>query len=293
MKKEATAKDFFKDHVVPYIFLAIGALAAAFALEEFLVPFTILDGGIVGVSMIINQLSGFPLSVLIIILNIPFVIVGMRRLGKTFLVRAIFSMVLFSILLEVFHDLPAVTDQVLLVVVFGGVLLGAGVGIILRNGGCLDGTEIVGLLLSRNVEFSVGQIIFGINIIIYGTAGILFGLDRALYSLLTYFITSKIIDMVENGMEQGKSVMIITDDGKEIADRIHQSLGRTCTLLEGTGLISGKKVVLYCVITRVEVPTLKRIIHETDASAFVTISDVSEIIGQHIKQMKGTHDIEE
>lgn len=293
MKKKVTTKDFFKDHVIPYAFLSLGALAAAFALEEFLVPFTILDGGIVGVSMIINQLSGFPLSLLIIILNIPFVIVGMRRLGKTFFVRAVFSMTLFSILLEVFHDLPAVTDQVLLVVVFGGVLLGAGVGIILRNGGCLDGTEIVGLLLSRNVEFSVGQIIFCINIIIYGTAGILFGLDRALYSLLTYFITSKVIDMFENGMEQGKSVMIITDDGKEIADRIHERLGRTCTILEGTGLISGKKVVLYCVITRVEVPMLKRIIHETDASAFVTISDVSEIIGQHIKQMKGTHDTAE
>lgn len=289
MKKKTTFQTVFSDHILPYILLAAGAVTAAFALEEFLVPFTILDGGVVGVSMIVNQLTDFSLSLLIILFNIPFVVIGVQQLGKTFLARAVFSMVLFSAFLEVFHDMPAVTDQSLLVVVFGGVLLGVGVGLILRNGGCLDGTEIVGLLLSKKGEFSVGQIVFGINIIIFGTAGILFGLDRALYSLLTYFITSKIIDMVEEGMEQGKSVMIITDDGKEIAELIHERLGRTCTLLEGTGLISGKKVVLYCVITRVEVPAIKRIIHETDASAFVAISDVAEIVGQHIKKMKDTH----
>jgi uncharacterized membrane-anchored protein YitT (DUF2179 family) len=289
MKKKEGAAELLKNHFLPYIFLSAGAAIAAFALEEFLVPFTILDGGVVGVSMILNQLTDFSLSLFILIINIPFVIVGVRRLGKIFLVRAAYSMLLFSVLLEAFKGMRAVTDQELLVVVFGGVLLGIGVGLILRNGGCLDGTEIVALILSKNGRFSVGQIIFGINIVIYGTAGVLFGPDRALYSLLTYFITSKVIDMVENGMDQGKSVMIITDDGKEIADAIHRQLGRTCTLLEGTGLISGKKVVLYCVVTRVEVPSIKRIIRETDASAFVTISDVSEIVGQHIKQMKDTH----
>ena len=117
-------------------------------------------------------------------------------------------------------------------------------------------------------------------------AGLLFGLDRALYSLLTYFITSKIIDMVENGMEQGKAVMIITDEGRHIADALYTQLGRTCTLMDGRGLISGQKVVLYCVITRIEIPAVKKIIHEMDGSAFVTITDVSEIIGQHIKQTR-------
>lgn len=289
MKKDGGVRSFLKNHMIPYLFLSCGAVLAAFALEEFLVPFTILDGGVVGVSMILNQLTGFSLSLFILFLNIPFIIVGVKRLGRIFLARAVYSMLLFSVLLEVFHDLPPVTDQDLLVVVFGGVLLGLGVGLILRSGGCLDGTEIVALILSKSGRFSVGQIIFGFNVIIYGTAGVLFGLDRALYSLLTYFITSRIIDMVENGMDQGKSVMIITDDGKEIADAIHAQLGRTCTLLEGTGLISGRKVVLYCVVTRVEVPSVKRIIREIDAPAFVTISDVSEIVGQHIKQMKDTH----
>ena len=152
-------------------------------------------------------------------------------------------------------------------------------------GGCLDGTETVALLISRKTNFSVGQIVFSINIIIYAAAGLLFGWDRALYSLLTYFITFKVIDMVENGMEEAKSVMIITQDGTAMADTIFQQLGRTCTILEGTGLISGNKAVLYCVITRLELPAMRRIIHNADQSAFVTVSDVSEIIGNHIKQL--------
>ena len=267
--------------------ITVGAVIAAFALEEFLVPFTILDGGIVGISMIISQLSGWPLGVLTIVLNIPFMILGYRRLGKRFLIKAIYAMIVFSSFLGVFENMKEVTNQEILVVVFGGVLLGIGVGLILRHGGCLDGTEIVAMLLSHKTEFSVGQIVLFFNIVIYSVAGFLFGPDRALYSLLTYFITSKIIDIVENGMEQGKSVMIITDHGKDIADKIYSQLGRTCTQMEGKGMVSnGKKTVLYCVITRVEVPAIKKIINDADVSAFMTISDVSEIVGNHIKKRK-------
>ncbi|MDY6299879.1 MAG: YitT family protein [Selenomonadaceae bacterium] len=277
-------KKVLSEIVLPYLLLTLGAAIAALALEEFLVPFQILDGGVVGVSMIVSQLSRLPLGIFIVVLNIPFMLIGLKRLGSTFLVRALYSMLLFSVLLEVFKPLPPLTEQELLVVVFGGVLLGLGVGVILRSGGCLDGTEIVAMLLSRRVPFSTGQIVLGFNIVIYAAAGLLFGLDRALYSLLTYFITSKIIDMVQNGMEQGKAVTIITNEGKQIADALYSRLGRTCTLLEGRGLISGEKVVLYCVVTRIEVATVKQIIHAMDGSAFVTITDVSEILGQHIKQ---------
>lgn len=278
-----------KHWIVPLFFITVGAVIAAFALEEFLVPFKILDGGIVGVSMIVSQLSGLPLGILTIILNIPFVLMGFKRLGMRFLVKAIYAMVLFSVFLGVFKDMKAVTDKEILVVAFGGVLLGIGVGLILRYGGCLDGTEIVAMFLSKHVEFSVGQIVLFFNIIIYGVAGLLFGPDRALYSLLTYFITSKVIDIVENGMEQGKSIMIITDHGKDIADKIYSQLGRTCTQMEGKGMVSnGKKTVLYCVITRVEVPAIKKIINDADVSAFMTISDVSEIVGNHIKKRKIT-----
>lgn len=279
----------FRQWIAPLFFITVGAVIAAFALEDFLVPFKILDGGVVGISMIISQLSGLSLGVLTIVLNIPFMILGFKRLGMRFLVKAIYAMVIFSVFLGIFEDMKEVTDKEILVVAFGGVLLGIGVGLILRYGGCLDGTEIVAMFLSKNTEFSVGQIVLFFNIVIYGVAGMLFGLDRALYSLLTYFITSKVIDIVENGMEQGKSVMIITDHGKDIADKIYSQLGRTCTQMEGKGMVSnGKKTVLYCVITRVEVPAIKKIINDADVSAFMTISDVSEIVGNHIKKRKIT-----
>ena len=261
----------FRQFLASFVFLTAGAALAAFALEEFLVPATILDGGIVGV--------------LTFVLNIPFLIIGTKNMGLRFLVSAGYSMTLFSVLLSVFAGLKPATSEPLLAVVFGGVLLGAGVGLVLRGGGCLDGTETGALLISRKTNFSVGQIVFSINIIIYAAAGLLFGWDRALYSLLTYFITFKVIDMVENGMEEAKSVMIITQDGTAMAETIFQQLGRTCTILDGTGLISGHKAVLYCVITRLELPAMRRIIHHADQSAFVTVSDVGEIIGNHIKQL--------
>ncbi|SCW43056.1 Uncharacterized membrane-anchored protein YitT, contains DUF161 and DUF2179 domains [Ruminococcaceae bacterium YRB3002] len=277
----------FKHYIIPFILLAIGATIAAFALEEFLVPFTILDGGVVGVSMIVSKYVPIQLGVLTIIINIPFLYMGYRRLGGLFLIKSVFAMVVFSIMLGIFEDMEPVTDKEILVVVFGGVLLGIGVGLILKSGGCLDGTETVALLMSRRMDLSTGQIVLGFNVVIYGVAGVLFGLDRALYSLLTYFITSKVIDIIEHGMEQAKAVMIITDHAEEIADRIHAQLGRTCTAMEGYGRISStKKTVLYCVITRIEVSTIKKIIHDADGSAFVTISDVSEIVGAHIKKKK-------
>ncbi len=268
-------KRFFKEQLFPVVMIIIGAACAAFSIECFLIPNTILDGGVTGVSMMINYLSGIRLSILVIVINIPFFFVGYKALGKRFLLRAVIAMAAFSGFLEVCKLIPTVTSSELLAVVFGGVLLGVG---------CLDGTEIAAMLLSKNVSASTGQIIFMINIFIYITAGILFGWDRAMLSLLTYFITFKLIDIVEEGMEQAKAAMIITDHANNIADTIYQQLGRTCTFISAEGLVSGStKTVLYCVITRVEVSQLKRIINEADVSAFVTISEVSEIIGNHIK----------
>lgn len=264
--------------------VGVGAVLAAFALEEFLIPSTILDGGITGISMILNKVTGFKMSIFIVILNLPFLIVGFRQIGAKFFIRGVFGMILFSVMLEVFHDLASITENELLAVVFGGIILGAGVGLVLRHGGCLDGTEIVALLMSKKTSLSIGQVILLINVIIYAVAGMLFGWDRAMYSLMTYFITFKIIDMVEQGMDQAKAVMIITDKESAVADEIYKRLGRTCTLLDGEGLVSGKKTVLYCVITRVEMSELKDIIRSLDESAFVTVTDVSEIIGHHIKR---------
>lgn len=277
-------KKFFKEHILPYIFISLGALIAAFALEEFLVPNTILDGGITGISIIAKIYTELPLGLFIFLFNLPFLIIGLKQLGIQFFVRGAYSMILLSVLLEVFKYLKEVTNETLLALVFGGVLLGAGCGLVLRFGGCLDGTEIIALLVSKKTNLSVGQIIFLLNIVIFSVAGILFGLDRALYSLLAYFITYKVIDIVENGMQQAKAVMIITDESESIAENIYNRLGRTCTFIEAAGLISGRKDVLYCVITRIELSEIRRIIKETDGSAFVSISDVSEILGTHIKK---------
>ena len=264
--------------------LLAGACIAAFAIEEFLVPCTILDGGVVGIGIMVNSLTGVPLSVLTVAFNIPFLIIGSRKMGKMFIVKSSFAMVAFSAFLEVFAPFTDATHENLLAVCFGGVVLGVGVGLVIRFGGCLDGTETVAILLNKRFKLSVGKVVLGFNVVIFIVAGFLFGFDRAMYSLLTYFITSKVLDIVENGMEQTKAAMIITNDAKEISNRIFQKLGRTVTIMEGEGLVSGKKVVLYCVLTRFEIHELKDIIESIDSSAFVAVSDVSEIIGTHIKK---------
>ena len=264
--------------------IMLGAACAAFSIECFLVPNTILDGGITGISLMLSYATKIPLSIFIIAINIPFFVVGYRHLGKTFLIRAVWAMGIFAASLVFFEKIKTVTESELLAVVYGGVLLGTGVGLVLRYGGCLDGTEIVAMLLSKKYGISTGALIFIFNIVIYSTAGLLFGWDRAMLSLLTYFLSYKMIDVVEEALEQAKASMIITDNATEISDKIYKRLGRTCTKISAEGKVSGSsKVVLYCVITRVEVSELKRIINETEGSSFVTISEVSEIIGNHIK----------
>ena len=272
--------------VINYALLALGSAIAAFAVEEFLVPNTILDGGVIGVGMMISHVTGIPLALLTVILNAPFVILGGIKLGHSFTARAVFSMATFSASVELFDGWANATGETLLAVCFGGVLLGLGVGIVIRGGGCLDGTEAVAILVSRKTDLAVGQMVLGMNIIIYGIAGILFGVDRALYSLLTYFITSKVLDMVESEMDQVKAALIVTDDATEICKQIYNRMGRTVTIMDGEGMLSGKKKVLYCVITKYEVRELREVIDSVDHSAFVSISDVSEIIGNHVKSTK-------
>ena len=264
--------------------ITFGAIIAAFAIEEFLVPCTILDGGIVGISIMVNNKTGLPLSILTILLNIPFLIIGTRKMGKQFIFKSVFAMIVFSVFLEIFSPMTNATREYLLAVSFGGVILGIGVGFVIRFGGCLDGTETVAILLNKKLKLPVGQTVLIFNIIIFAVAGFVFDFERAMYSLLTYFITSKVLDIVESGMDQAKAAMIITNDAKEISEMIYARLGRTVTIMEGEGLVSGKKVVLYCVLTRFEIKELKDIINGIDDSAFIAISDVSEIIGKHMKK---------
>ncbi|WP_347027957.1 YitT family protein [Intestinibacter bartlettii] len=275
------------DNFLSFLLITLGATLAALALEIFLVPNNIIDGGIIGISIMVSYITKVKLSILTFVLNIPFLILGYKQLGKSFLIKAAYAMLVFSILLEQFKPVPELTNDILLATVFGGLLLGIGVGFVIKFGACLDGTEVVAILINKKTSFSVGQVVMFLNFFIYSTSGLLFGWDRALYSILTYFITFKIIDMVSEGFEQAKAAMIITNHGEEIANSIYKHLGRTVTMLEGEGLISGKKVVLYAVVTRIEIPELKRIVAADDYSAFVTITDVNEIVGKHIKKKKG------
>lgn len=283
-RKMTNGKREIRRVLFSYILVIFGAMVAAFAIEQILVPVQILDGGMVGVSIIVSSITPLPLSILTICFNLPLVWIGSRKLEKSFFVRTLIAMVIFSVSLSLFGEMAfTVTEDKLLATIFGGLLLGFGVGLIIQNGGCLDGTEAVAILISKKTNLSVGQIVLIFNVIIYMLAGLLFGLDRALYSLMTYFIVSRIVDFISTGMLQGKAVMIITDQGDKIAEDIYQTLGRTVTFIKGEGLISGEKTVLYCVITLIEVSTIKSIIEKADYSAFMTISDVSEIVGKHIR----------
>ena len=200
--------------------------------------------------------------------------------------RTIVSMLTFSLALSFFESLHEVTDEILLATIFGGVLLGIGVGLVIRFGACVDGTESVALVISKKTSLSVGQIVMIFNFVIYSIAALTFGIDRALYSVLTYFITYKVIDLVSEGLEQAKAALIVTEKGTDMANEIYKRLGRTVTKINGSGLLSGEKEVMYCVLTRIEVFELKKIANEMDESAFITILDVSDIIGNHIKSTK-------
>ena len=269
--------------IITFVMLIVGSLVAAAALECFLIPNTILDGGITGISIILFKIFKIPLWLLVVVLNIPFIFIGYKNLGINFLYRTIISMVSFALFLSFFELIQPFTEEILLATIFGGALLGLGVGIVIHFGGCVDGTESVAIVISKKTSLSVGQVVLFFNLIIFGIAGFIFGFDRAMYSLLTYVITFKVIDFVSEGLEQAKAAMIITSKGTDLSKEIYKKLGRTTTTIRGKGLISGEKEVLYCVLTRIEIFELRHLVEEMDESAFVTILDVSDIIGNHIK----------
>ncbi len=272
------------NEIFSYLLIIVGCVLAAFAIGSILIPNLVLDGGINGVSIMLGQITKIPISIYIILLNIPFLLLGMKSLGKKFVFKALFAMLVFSGVLYFTEMVDIGIQDKLLATIYGGLILGFGVGLVIRYGGCLDGTEIAAIIISKKTNFSVGQIVLFCNVFIYGTAGFLFGFDRALYSLLTYFITFKVIDFVSEGLEQGKAALIITNQSAKVATDIYEKLGRTVTSFEGKGMINGETMILYCVITRLELTELRNIVKADDVQAFVTITDVSEIIGSHIKK---------
>ncbi|WP_026694256.1 YitT family protein [Peribacillus kribbensis] len=267
------------------IFLTLGALLMATGLEIFLVPNQVIDGGITGVSIMLSSVTGWELGIFLIIINAPFIYLGYKQIGKTFAFSSIYGITALSLFATLFHPVPAFTEDILLATIFGGMAIGIGIGLVIRNGGALDGTEILAIVINKRVPFSVGEIVMFLNIFILGAAGFVFSWDRAMYSILAYVIASKAIDTVVGGLEESKSVWIISDYIHEIGDAINARLGRGVTYLHGEGAYSGEdKKVVFCVITRLEESKLTSLVEDIDPSAFLAIADIAEVRGGRFKK---------
>ncbi|BDG48656.1 YitT family protein [Parageobacillus sp. KH3-4] len=263
----------------------IGAVLMAVGLEIFLVPNNVIDGGITGISIMLSHITGFPLGIFIFLLNLPFFFMGYKQIGKTFAISTLFGIIVLSVFTSLFHPVPAFTEDILLATIFGGMILGTGVGLVIRYGGALDGTEILAILINKKFPFSVGEIIMFFNIFILGAAGFVFTWDRAMYSILAYVIAFKTIDVVIKGLDESKSAWIISDNSEAIGDAIMNRLGRGVTYLSGEGAFSGDdKKVIFCVITRLEEAKLKEIVEENDPNAFLAIADMAEVRGGRFKK---------
>lgn len=266
-------------------FIVFGSVLMGVGIEEFLVPNKILDGGIVGISIILSHLTEIKLGIFIFVLNIPFFYIGYKQIGKTFALSTLLGITVLSISTTLLHDVPVFTTDPLLATVFGGIILGTGVGIVIRYGGSLDGTEILAIIVNKKLPFSVGEIIMFFNIFIFASAGLVFGWDRAMYSVLAYFIAFKTIDIVIQGLDESKSAWIISENHKLIGDAILARLGRGVTYLNGEGAYTGDdKKVIFCVITRLEEAKLKNIVEELDPNAFLAVANISEVRGGRFKK---------
>ncbi|WP_456363977.1 YitT family protein [Priestia aryabhattai] len=281
VKKKANLYKFIKN----YFFITLGALIYSFGLETFLVPNDIIDGGIVGVSMMLDALTPVSLGVFLVILNLPFLYLGYKQIGKTFSYQSLYGIALTAIFTTLLHHVNPLTKDPFLAAIFGGVIMGIGIGIVLKNNGSLDGSEIVALLISSKSAFSVGQVVMIINLFILGCAGIVFDLNSALYSLIAYFIAFKMIDIVVQGLDESKSVWIISNQPREIGEALLDRLGRTVTYLNGEGAYSGdEKKVIFCVINRLEEAKLKDIVEELDPNAFLATANVNDARGGQFKK---------
>ena len=278
-------KKSFLLNVKKYGLIFIGSILAAVGLEIFLVPNNIIDGGVVGISILLSHVTGISLSVYIVVLNLPFLYLGYQHIGKSFCISTVFAVISLAYWVHFFHPIPELTNDLFLVAVFGGMMVGIGVGMIIRYGGSLDGTEIVAIILDRRTGFSVGEIVMFFNLFILGSAGLVFSWDKAMYSLVAYFIAFKVIDITIEGLDESKGVIIVSDNAGEIAETLLARLGRGVTILHGEGGFTQEpKKVLYSVVTRLEISKLKSIIKEKDPNAFLTVQDVHDVIGGQVKK---------
>lgn len=285
-----------KKFLKPLFFLTVGALIAGLAIEGFLVPNKIIDGGILGISIIAAFLvkqhlhSAISLGIFTFCFNLPFLFFALKKFGKFFVLSAIYAVTVMSLTIyaaEQLENFSQATANPILASLFGGFILGIGVGLVLRNSGCLDGTEVMAIALTKKTGFSVGEIIMFFNIFIFIGAGFVYGWDNAMYSILTYFVAYKVIDVVLEGLNESKSIWVISDAYELIGAKIMQELGLSVTYIDAQGGYSGQeKKILYCVASRLEIGKFKAFVKEHDPTAFIAIENVHEVEGKRIKNRK-------
>ncbi len=275
----------FKD----FVLLTLGFLSAGFGLRGFLLPNHFVDGGATGISLLINQTFQLPLSVLLIIVNIPFILLGYHQLGRAFVFKTIYA-ILGLALVVAFIPYPVITSDKLLVSVFGGFFLGAGIGLAVRGGGVLDGTEVVAIYISRRTSLTIGDVILLINIIIFSFAAYLLGLEVALFSILIYLAASKTVDFIIEGIEEYTGVTIISPKSHEISTMISEKMGHGITVFKGirgfgkTGHSITETDIIFTVITRLEISRLQTEIEAIDPHAFVVMHSIKDTKGGMIKK---------
>ena len=245
-------KELLKIAFVRMLWITIGTLIAAFSLECILIPNDVIDGGIVGISIMASYLTKYPLGLFLIVLNLPFVVMAFQKFGKMFLFLMFYGLITLALFSEAFlHTKYVFTNDTLLAALFGGMILGTGVGIVLKSNASLDGTEIMAMKLAQKQPFSVGEIIMFFNIFIFTVAGFVYGPDKAMYSAITYFIAYRLIDIVLQGLNEAKSIFIISSKYNEIGKEIMKTLDKSVTYLNAEGGYSGaKSKMIYCVITK-------------------------------------------
>ncbi len=278
-------------HLIRETFLMIlGVCCAAFGLKSFLLPNDVLDGGVTGISLLISVLTGWKLSILIFLINIPFLIMGWIQIGRIFAVKSTFCISLLAVVLYSF-DYPLMTHEPLLIAVFGGLFLGLGIGFSIRGGAIIDGTEVLAIYLGKKLGFSVGEMILVFNFIIFSVAAYLLSIETAMYSLITYFAASRTVDFILEGFDEYIGVTIVSDYHADIRTMILTELRRGATIYNGNKALSfqdeekSKINIIYTVITRLEVTKLETEIDKIDQNAFLVMSKVKDIKGGMIKKL--------
>ncbi|WP_250816987.1 YitT family protein [Clostridium swellfunianum] len=269
------------------VIILAASLISSIGINMFIIPHKLLSGGVSGISLILQYLTGIHAGLFIILINIPLFILSIRELDKEFTMLTIIGTAAQSLFLILTKDVSQFfySEDLLLSCIYGGTLNGLSLGIIFSNYGSLGGTDIISMILRRRYSLEIGKISFGINIVIVAIGAIFFGIERALYTLVSMFLVSAVIDKVINGFDRKKMLLIVTDKETEIIDKIHQDLKRSSTLLYGLGTYSKKqKKLVYSVVSLSQVPKAKRIVEAADPYAFMSIIDTSEIQGKGFKK---------